>query len=92
MIAKERQIQHLGILGDSLNTIRSLVNGTMPRDIQLNNIIKTIRHALKDIPQVTFRHILRENNGLVYAQANLATLAPKGAIWINGRSSHLPIP
>jgi hypothetical protein len=64
----------------------------MPRDVQLRNIVRKIKHTLKDIPQATFHHILRESNGLVDAQANLATLAPKWDIWINGTSFHLPIP
>jgi hypothetical protein len=61
-------------------------------DAQLRNIVKRIRHALRDMPQASFGHIMRENNSLEKSQANLATLNPKGTIRINVRLSHHPIP
>lgn len=90
-LVKKNQIQHIIVIRDSMNTIRSMIKGTLPRDTQLCNITKNIRHMIKDIPQLSFCHVMRENNRLANSQANLATLFSKGTIKINKRLSHHPI-
>jgi len=74
-----------------MNTIRCLVKGSILKDAQLGNIVRKIKHVLMAIPEVTFWHILRDNNGLVENQANLAMLVEKGVLSVNMRSSKLII-
>jgi ribonuclease HI len=40
LLAKEREIQDLIIIGDSSHTIKSLVKRSMPRYVQLSSIVK----------------------------------------------------
>jgi hypothetical protein len=75
-----------------MNTIRSLIKGTFPKNAHLKNILKKIINVLRYFPQVSIHHIMRENNSLEDTQANLATMKEKGDVRINGRLSHHPIP
>jgi ribonuclease HI len=90
-LAKGLQLQHLTIVGDSKNTIRSMIKGAPPNG-HLSNIIKKFKLDLASIPHVSFHHVKRENNHWDDSQANLAVNFPKGAININGILSQHQIP
>jgi hypothetical protein len=61
-----------------------MIKGTLPTDALLRNINKKIRDMIKDIPQISFWHVMKKNNRLADSQDNLATLLPKGTIEIMG--------
>jgi hypothetical protein len=52
-LAKRLQLQHLIIIGDSKNTIRSMIKGATP-NVYLSNIIKKDNLELASIPRSHF--------------------------------------
>jgi ribonuclease HI len=78
-LAKRLQLQYLNIVGDSKNTIRSLIKGK-PQNYSQSNIIKKIHFEISSIHKVSFFHVKRENNSMVDSQANSTIILTKGAI------------
>ena len=77
-ILRQRGMKNLVIMGHSIIIIQSMVERSRFKNQTLNQIIKRVEKNLQYLGDVTFNHILRENNGTVDIQANLAVNHPMG--------------
>jgi hypothetical protein len=81
----------LNIVGDSKNTIRYFVSGSIPRYDSLKVLIECSKLTLSSY-LVQFYHIIRENNKETNEMANCVIDKDPGSLWISGdeRITHPP--
>ena len=85
-------MKNLVIMGDSSIIIQSMVESRGPKNKALRQITKRVGKNLQFLGEVTFKHILRENNHTADMQANLAINRPMGESRIDNVISHKLIP
>jgi ribonuclease HI len=84
LLAQERKLNNIIIIGDSKNTIRHFVKGTAPKNSKLKRIIERIKAILSSI-QTSFFHVPHANNEEVDEKANQAIGKAPGHMDILGR-------
>ena len=90
-IAKDRQINHLIILGVSKTIIRYFIKNTIPKNSILKRIIDRTRDILSSMLP-TFYHVWWSNNGSADEQANRAIGRSTGHLEVLGRTEFLAPP
>lgn len=91
-IARKLGLQNLLILGDSAIIIAALNSGKDFKQEALNRIKTRIMEVLKNINEVTFKHVLRGNNSEADEQANKATKRNAGQVKENDEVYERDIP
>jgi ribonuclease HI len=71
LLAQERKLSSIIIVGDSKNIIQHFVKGTTPKNTKLQRIIERTKETLSSF-QTSFFHILRTNNEEDDVKANQA--------------------
>jgi len=80
------------IMVDSSIIIQSMVESRSPKNKALRQITKRVGKKLQFLGEVTFKHILRENNRIADMQTNLAINHPMGESRIDNVFSQKSIP
>jgi len=65
-------------MGDSTIIIEAMVSRRNPPNAAMHRILKRIRQNMEGIGNVTFKHILSENNNISDHHANLAVARSEG--------------
>jgi ribonuclease HI len=89
-LAKIHQIHNMNVPGDSKTIIRSMVQGTDPKNLSLKQIINRIRVDSQPI-KLTFYHIMREHNKVANNLVNEAIGKPPGTIGMEGVEALAPL-
>jgi ribonuclease HI len=92
LLAKRRNIHSLLVIGDSNIIIGNVHKGSHPPNLHLRVILQTISTICTLFHNISFYHVLRRNNQLTDAQANLEIELEQGTLVVNGLSLHSPIP
>jgi len=80
------------IMGDSVIIIQSMVERRSLKNQIQSQMIKRVEKNLQYLGEVTFNHILRENNGTTDTRANLAVNHPMGESRIDNETTQKSIP
>jgi ribonuclease HI len=91
LLAQDRQLSHIIVIGDSKNIIRHFVTGTGPKNSKLKRIIERTRAILSTIHS-SFYHVPCTNNMIADEQANLAIGKAPGHMEVLGRHLFLAPP
>jgi hypothetical protein len=91
IIAKQRHVSHLNIVGDSKNTIRYFVTRSTPKDVGLKVLIERIWISLSNL-SIHFFHILRENNKESDEIANRAIGLAPSSLGVSGEVNFVTPP
>jgi len=91
-LAKRRNIHSLSVIGDSKIIIGYVRKGSHPPNLHLKAILQTISTTIKLFHNIFLFHILRRNNHLADAQANLEIDLEQSSLVINRISLSTPIP
>ena len=83
-IAKNQGITKLTVLGDSRTVIQVMVENSLPNQMHLRHLIKTIKILTLSFLKIDFFHVLRRHNKEVDLATNLGTTLGLGALLING--------
>ena len=84
VIAKNKRINKLIVLGDSRIVIQEIVKGTLPNQLHLRQLIKKIQVLALYFHKIDFYHILRIHNKEANLAANVGTTLIPGSLLING--------
>jgi hypothetical protein len=84
LLAQDRQLSHIIVIGDSKNIIRHFIKRTDPKNTKLKRIIERTRAILSTIHS-SFYHVLHTNNGIADEQENLAIGMGPGHMEVMGR-------
>ena len=91
-IAKNLGLRNLLILGDSAIIIKAMISGKDYKQRVLNNIKDRTMENIKELGDVTFRHVLRSNNKEADHRANLAVRRSTGQVCENDQTYAKDIP
>ena len=80
MISKNKRITRLTVLGDSRIVIQEIVEGTLPNQLHLKQLIKRIQSLVRFFHKVEFFHVLRMHNKEADLVANLGSTLSLGSL------------
>ena len=84
LIAKNKRITERTVLRDSRIVIQALVENSLPNQMHLQQLIKTIHTLAHSFHKIDFYHVLRINNKEADLVANLGTTLSFRSLLING--------
>lgn len=80
------------VIGVSLLIISRIISKTLPRDLNISEIVKRIINPLNLIPRFQFYHVLRKNNTNFDEMDNKETHLLKGDLDWQGQLINDPLP
>jgi ribonuclease HI len=92
LLAKNRGIHAISVIGDSKIIVRNARKGSQSSNLFLRVILQRIATVTKRFHNIQFFHVLRRNNQLADAQANQAIGLEQGTLVVNGISRNSAIP
>ena len=92
VIAKNKGITRLNVLGDSRIVIQAMVEGNLPNHLHLRQLLSKIHSLARSFHKAEFYHVLRIHNKEVDLVANLGSMLSPGSLQINGSHEFFPLP
>ena len=92
LIAKNKRITKLSMLGDSRIVIQTLVEGSLPNHLHLSQLMKRIQSLARYFHKIDFFHVLGIHNKEADLAANVGTSLSVGSLLINGYYAFCPLP
>jgi hypothetical protein len=80
------------VVGESKLIIGHARKGSHPLNFHLKTILQWISTTLNHFPNISLFHVLRRNNQMVDAQANLAIGLEQSSLVVNDLNHYKPIP
>ena len=92
VIAKNKGVTRLTVLGDSRIVIQAMVEGNLPNHLHLKHLLSKIWSLARSFHKAEFFHVLRAQNKEADLVANLGSMLSPGSLQINKNFDFFPSP
>ena len=92
LIAKNKGITRLHVLGDSRIVIQAMVEGNLPNNLHLRHLLSKIRCLARSFHKAGFFHVLRAQNKEADLAANLGSMLSPCSLQFNKNLDFCPLP
>ena len=92
VIAKNKRITRLAVLGDLRIVIQAIVEGNLPNHLHLRKLLNEIQSLVHFFHKVNFFLMLRIHNKEANLAANVGSTLSPSSLQINGSHDFFPLP